>query len=593
MSVTASPPPRGPVQEPEERAYSKDYWDGVFEQIGKRRLVKLALSVLALLYGAAIYAPLIASDRPLYLEAIDAREYSQAQRTISNAVTGFARLLAEGEESFLANLSASATTRTFAAALEAERSAVRQRIVVLEGFLGDADRTHLEEVERELDAFEALVARGAPKEEIAAAQSALRTHGRELRERLAPADPEKPEAGGVTLQPKRSWPLLEALTGVEVFFMVLWALLASWPVWNRLANRFVLGADRARIRRARRPKAFLVLGLSALSGLAWSGTVGGQMVFDASPFKARLTSGEMVATKVVMPPIAMGLAETHVNERFRPPTWLESAQIDEQGYYLHGARAPRPDPVTGQVPPPTPVEVRFGEPERNATTRYMLGADGLGRDLVTRLLHGARISLMVGLVSTLLLVTIGIVMGSLAGYLGGWVDIVISRTIEIFQSVPSFFLILVVVSVIDDDKLHPILAIIVVIGLVSWTGVARLVRGEFLKLKELEYVVAARALGFSTARVVFRHVLPNAMGPVLVAASFSVAAGILIESAISFLGLGIKLPIPSWGSILNEARSADFWWTQVFPGLFIFLTVFCYNLVGEGLRDALDPRMKT
>lgn len=590
-------PPKSPAFAPgaehEEPTYSKDYWDGVFEQIGKRKLVKLAAAVLALLYGAAIYAPLIASDRPLWLEAIDTKEYSQAQRTISNAVSGYTRLLAEGEAAFLANLSERAVERSFQGALASERGAVRGRIVVLERFLGPEDRAPLEALEKELDAFEALVAGGGPKDAVEKAQEALRERSRALRTELAPYDPEKPEAGGLVLRPTRSSPLLESITGKEVFFMVLWLALASWPLWNRIVNRVLLGGDRARIRRARRYKAGTVLLASTAAGLAWWLTVGGTMVFDASPFKQRLGSGEMTATRIVMPPIPMGLAETHVNERFRPPTWMAASEIDEQGYYVRGARAPRPDPVTGELPPPTQVEVRYAEPERNSAARYPLGADGLGRDLVTRLLHGARISLMVGLVSTTLLVLIGVVMGSLAGYAGGWIDIAISRIIEVFQSVPSFFLILVVVSVIDDDKLHPILAIIVVIGLVSWTGVARLVRGEFLKLKEQEFVVAARALGFSTPRIVFRHVLSNALGPVLVAASFSVAAGILIESAISFLGLGIKLPIPSWGSILNEARQPDFWWTQVFPGLLIFVTVFCYNLVGEGLRDALDPRMKT
>ena len=195
--------------------------------------------------------------------------------------------------------------------------------------------------------------------------------------------------------------------------------------------------------------------------------------------------------------------------------------------------------------------------------------------------------------STALLVVIGVVVGSIAGYFGGRTDIAISRIIEVVQSFPAFFLILTAVAMIPEDKLHPIFAITFFIAIVRWTGVARLVRGEFLRLKEQDFVMASRALGFSSGRVIFKHVLPNALGPVLVAAAFSVAAGILTESAISFLGLGIQLPIPSWGSILNEARGqVEYWWVQIFPGVLIFLTVFCYNVVGEGVRDALDPRRK-
>ena len=158
---------------------------------------------------------------------------------------------------------------------------------------------------------------------------------------------------------------------------------------------------------------------------------------------------------------------------------------------------------------------------------------------------------------------------------------------------PAFFLILMAVAFTDPSFMDPIYMIVIVIALVRWTGVARLARGEFLKLREQEFVISARALGFSHLRTIFRHVLPNAMGPILVATAFAVAAGILTESAISFLGFGIQPPDASWGSLVNESKSAEHWWIQVFPGLMIFLTVTCYNLVGDGIRDALDPKMKT
>jgi peptide/nickel transport system permease protein len=144
----------------------------------------------------------------------------------------------------------------------------------------------------------------------------------------------------------------------------------------------------------------------------------------------------------------------------------------------------------------------------------------------------------------------------------------------------------------DPKVVPPIIAIVVVIALIRWTGVARLVRGEFLRLREQEFVLAARALGFSSRRTMFRHVLPNAMSPVLVSAAFAVAAGILTESAVSFLGFGISEPASSWGALVNENKNPEYWWVQVFPGVLIFLTVTCYNLVGDAVRDALDPKMK-
>ncbi len=583
----ASAPPVGP----EAAGYSKDYWDGVFEQIGRRPLVKACLAVLALLYALAIFAPFLANDRPFLLEAFNQREYTQAQRTLPNVLTGYTRLVMEGEERFLANLRPESRIRSFDEALGLERNALEGRIQTLRNFLAEEDRAPLEEVVELLTDFE-RAARAGESESLSELQSTLRDRSRGLRTALQPLDPEQPEAGGVALLPRRSWPIFESTTATEVFFMVLWLFVLSWPVWNRLVNRRLLHGDRARIRRARRIKLGVVLGSSFAAALAWSVLVGGSMTFETSPYKEGLTRGDIVATRVVMAPIAMGFAESHLNERFRPPTWLPMAELSEEGYYVRGRRAPQPDPVTGALPPPNPPEIRFGEPPANAPHRYLFGADGLGRDLVARMLYGGRISLMVGLVSAALLVSLGVFFGAIAGYMGGWVDLVISRVIEVIQALPTFFFILVVVAVIPETLMHPITAIVITIGLIGWTGVARLVRGEFLKLKGQDYVIAARALGFRSGRIVFRHVLPNALGPVLVAGSFAVASGILLESAVSFLGLGIKLPIPSWGSVLNEARQVDFWWTQVIPGLFIFVTVFCYNMVGEGLRDALDPRMK-
>jgi peptide/nickel transport system permease protein len=280
---------------------------------------------------------------------------------------------------------------------------------------------------------------------------------------------------------------------------------------------------------------------------------------------------------------------------FRPPTWRRrAAEIDEEGRYVHGDRAKafQADETTGFEAALSPILVRPGELPRNHPARRLAGTDELGRDFFTRMLWGGRVSLTVGILSAALLTIIGVIIGSIAGYFGGRVDTVIMRIIEVVQSLPAFFLILMAMAFTDPEVCPPIIAIVVVIAMIRWTGAARLVRGEFMRLREQEFVLAARSLGFSNRRVIFRHVLPNAMSPVLVNAAFSVAAGILTESAISFLGFGIAHPGASWGSLVNESKNPEFWWIQVFPGLVIFLTVTCYNIVGDAIRDALDPKMK-
>ncbi|MEX1025620.1 MAG: ABC transporter permease [Planctomycetota bacterium] len=558
--------------------YAKDYWDNAFEQIGRRRLVKLAIAVLALLYASAIYAPLIASDRPYVLAAKDEVSYDRARRGLVGVVNSVHELAAGGR----AGYGEKGRQLSFEGALDAQRPALADRLDTMALYLTEEQRAPLADLDSKLDdVIEATLA-GAP--DAAERAASLRSQARELRQAFE-VGPEVP------LRTARSFPLLESISWIEVFFMVLWACLLAWPIWNRIWNAR-LGHDRDRMRTVRRTKVLAVLAVASLGALVWGLTIGGSLTFASAPYKDGLTAGTIQAETVIFPPLAIGFAETHVEESYRPPTWTRNSEIGEDGYYVRGPRMPEIDKVTGKLPATSPVSVRYGEPERNAAARHILGTDILGRDLFARLLWGGRISLSVGLISTFFLLTIGIFVGAVAGYAGGKVDLMLSRLIEIVQSVPAFFLILTAVALVPSKVVHPIVAIVIVIAVVRWTGVARLVRGEFLKLKEQDFVVAARASGLSTTRVIFRHVLPNAMGPVLVAAAFSVAAGILTESAVSFLGFGVKDPIPSWGSVLNESKSAEHWWIQVFPGLLIFVTVFCYNLVGEGLRDALDPRMK-
>jgi len=223
--------------------------------------------------------------------------------------------------------------------------------------------------------------------------------------------------------------------------------------------------------------------------------------------------------------------------------------------------------------------------------KHLLGTDDSGRDILARIIYGTRISLSVGFIATGISLLIGILIGALAGYYGGKIDIILSRFIEIIICFPTLILILGVLAIMKQS----IFTIMIIIGIFGWTGIARLVRAEFLKLKNQEFVIAAKALGLSDIRIIFNHILPNALTPVLVSATFEVAGAILLESTLSFLGLGVPPPTPSWGSILMQAHDyVDFaWWLIIFPGLSIFLTVTAYNLVGEALRDAIDPRLRT
>ncbi|MEA3545020.1 MAG: ABC transporter permease [Thermodesulfobacteriota bacterium] len=221
---------------------------------------------------------------------------------------------------------------------------------------------------------------------------------------------------------------------------------------------------------------------------------------------------------------------------------------------------------------------------------HPLGTDDLGREVLVRMLYGARISLLVGFVAVGISTLIGIILGSLAGYYGGWVDALVMRFVDIMLCFPTFFLILAVIAFLDPS----IWNIMIVIGLTSWMGVARLIRAEFLSLRQRDFVLAAQALGASDLRLIFRHILPNAMSPVLVSATLGVAGAILTESALSFLGIGVQPPTPSWGNmlIIGKQTLGSAWWLSVFPGMAILMTVLGYNLLGEGVRDALDPRLK-
>jgi peptide/nickel transport system permease protein len=220
----------------------------------------------------------------------------------------------------------------------------------------------------------------------------------------------------------------------------------------------------------------------------------------------------------------------------------------------------------------------------------LLGTNQRGVDVFAILIHGTRTALLVGFVSMGIAAAIGMTLGAMAGYLGGWADMLLSRLIEVMMCIPTLVLILALLAVVDRPTIWHTM---VVLGVTGWTGIARLMRAEFLKLRTSEYVAAAKSLGAGHARIMFRHIFPNALAPVLVPITFGIASAILIENGLSFLGFGAPPPNASWGSLLNEGRrNLEMWWLIAFPGAAIFFTVMAYNLIGEGLQEATDPRLR-
>ncbi len=237
----------------------------------------------------------------------------------------------------------------------------------------------------------------------------------------------------------------------------------------------------------------------------------------------------------------------------------------------------------------SPGEQDIGNRLLAPSAQHLCGTDELGRDIFSRMLYGARVSLSVGFIAVFISTFIGVALGALAGYFGGLLDNIIMRIVDIMLSIPNLYLILMMITFFGPS----IFNVMLIIGLTSWMDLARMVRAEFLSLKHREYVLSARVAGASNSRIIFHHILRNALSPVFVSVIFGVGGAILLESGLSFLGLGVQPPDSSWGIILSSGKDYidKAWWLTFFPGLAIFITVLSYNLLGEGLRDAVDPRL--
>jgi peptide/nickel transport system permease protein len=342
---------------------------------------------------------------------------------------------------------------------------------------------------------------------------------------------------------------------IDFFFNMAMVGFLPWVVFALAANRYWINHNRRGPTRAL-GAALLFVGVTAALSILFSiPGVRPDNRYRSENFAARQQQSDGHSYGIY-PPIPLGPLEVNTNLLNKPPLFRQPESTWQ---------------------------------ESNDGFVHVLGTDGRGRDVLVRMLYGSRVSMSVGFVAVTIYTLIGVVAGSLAGYFGGVVDMLISRIIEVVLLFPAFFLILTLVGMLEPS----IYIIMFVIGITRWPTVGRLVRGEVLKQRSVEYTTAARALGASHLRIIFRHVLPNSLSPVLVAVPFGVANGIIIEAGLSLLGFGVRPPAPSWGSLLNEGNgNYAFWWLIIFPSIAMFLTVTLFNLVGSGLRDAMDPRLR-
>ncbi|MCY2960763.1 MAG: ABC transporter permease [Planctomycetota bacterium] len=512
------------------------------ERFLARRGGRIGIWTLAILGTLAAWAPFLANDRPYVLVAADRGSLERARDELAPLAESLARIAHAAED---AGNAASPGARE---SIADEARGIEARLGVLETATGAAA---LAELRRALSASRAGSARSADE---------LVTAARTVRDAFAD--------GRLVPPTVRTFPLFASLDALDVFCALLpLAGLAAWSLRRRLG----LG------------RALLVACGSAVALAAIVGIFAEKAPFAApGALKAAVARGVLQVDQAWFPPIPFGYAETNLAEAWRPPTWLPAGRLDAEG------RSPSTRDVS--APSAGRPAARYGEPAIESSWRHVLGTDALGRDVAARTLWGGRISLTIGVLAALLLSAIGALLGAAAGFLGGVADTLVSRTIEVVLCFPAFFLVLCAIAWTDPDVVPVPFAIVLVIAAVGWTSTARLVRAESLRVAASDHVLAARALGLHPARVLVRHVLPNAIGPALVAFGFAAGGAIGVESSLAFLGLGAQVPLPSWGGLVGEARGADQAWAWIAPGMLVFLAVLAWVLVAEAAREALDPR---
>lgn len=572
MTPGAAPPPSSAapltgVPAPAPVVHSAEsQWALIWREFSKRKIALVSLYVIILLITLSVAAPFLANDRPLHYRGYNRFEYREALRTllvVMNAAAEPRRKPTDAKPP-------SGKPEEKKPAPEPTAVVLARQFDVMERQVGGDFATELRAARDKALAIVGSASADNPLAPEAAAQlKALRI---EIRKKF-----ERPDVPFVA---NTHWPVFASLDWGDATLLAMNISLLLLPAWLPLMRRIV-PAKRDRLRTLVLIAMFF--GLPAVAGLAWKLAVPERL--DRTHYKegAEASSPEaakapVVYESVTWPLIPYGLDEGDLDRKYARPALARYVPDSMLGIWSNVPEDTTPD----------------GKPVERTPGRYdgpnWLGTDGTGRDILCRMLWGGRVSLSVGIVATLIELALGITLGALAGYFRGWVDVVLSRLIEIVICFPSFFLILTIVAFVGPS----IYNIMVIIGLTGWTGIARLVRGEFLRLADQEFVLSARSLGYSPARIIFLHVLPNAIAPVLVTATFAVAGAILIESGLSFLGLGITVPKPSWGGILSTGRDSLFRapWIIYFPGLALFVTITAYNLVGEAFRDASDPRLR-
>jgi len=562
-----------------ERAEPAILVPGVWRRWLARPGVTLALALLALVISSAVFAPFLASGRPYTLLAVDRGAYETSLAELEPLLRNWnARLIdaAAAKQALREDDPESVHAAWEAhAALLREVRAVELRLSTVRRHAG-AEReaqVPLDALELRLRGWTGKVHAGelddlGPAAELADAAAALRASHR----------PRDASGAGMRLRLQRTFPLFSDLAFWEWLLAFVW--LATLVLFSRRAGA-----------RSWASGGCVALLLATLCSAAFRAPSG----LATREVKLGIATGAIELSSAWFPPVPFGRDETRMAEASRPPTWLESSELDERGRYVRRALD---SSSAGQLEPQaTPVAVLPAEPPLNSPLRHLLGTDALGRDVLARVLWGGRTSLVVGLLSALGVLGIGTLVGALAGYLRGPFDAACGALIGVLQSFPPFFLVVTAVAIGSERaaaaRIAPVVWVTIPIIAVGWTGIARLVRAEALRVRELDYVVAARALGYPEARIFLRHVLPNVLTPALAAAAFVAISAMLAEASVSFLGFGVRLPDPSWGALLQEARASALGWLVAAPGALILLTCLSLEEVLHAARDALDPRERS